>query len=79
MRYPLRMLRQPAPVAVPIAAYIGQRIRLLAICDDCLNVAALDPVALVEQHGHIRRRRCFRSALNTPAPPLSARARSGAP
>ena len=35
------MPRQPAPVAVPIASYIGQRIRLLAICDDCLNVATL--------------------------------------
>ena len=34
------MPRQPAPVTVPIASYIGQRIRLPAICDDCLNVAA---------------------------------------
>ena len=49
--YPLRMPRQPAPVAVPIASYIGRSIRLLAICDDCMNVVALDPVALVRQHG----------------------------
>ena len=34
-----------------IAGYIGQSIRLLAICDDCLNVAALDPGVLVQQHG----------------------------
>ena len=45
------MPHQPAPVAVPIASYIGQRLRLLAICDDCWNVATLDPAALIERHG----------------------------
>jgi len=45
LAYYLDMPRQPAPTAVPIASYIGQSIRLLAICDDCLNVAALDPVS----------------------------------
>lgn len=51
MAYYLGMSRQPAPVAVPIASYISLNIRLLAICDDCLNVAALDPAGLVHDHG----------------------------
>lgn len=41
----------PAPVTVPIASYLGQRLRLLAICDDCWNVATLDPVALLRRNG----------------------------
>ena len=45
------MPRQPAPVAVPIASYIGQHIRLIAICDDCLKVSPLRPDAQVREHG----------------------------
>ena len=45
------MPHQPRPVAVPIASYIGQHNRVLAIRGDCLNVATLNAGALVRRHG----------------------------
>jgi len=62
------MARRQDSAAVPVAAYIGKGLCLLAVCDECLNVAQIDTEDLVQAHGkeftiedlekHLRCKKC---------------------